>query len=186
MNKRQILFIQGAGAGTHDAWDKQLVKSLSAELGNDFGILYPRMPDEGEPNYFAWKAAILSELAKLDDGAMVIGHSLGGTILLNALAEEPSPQKLRGIFIVAAPFIGPGGWPSDEINSMADIGSRLIDDTPIHLYHGTLDDIAPISHLDHYRDAIPNAIVHKLNGRNHQLNNNLAELAKDIPGLVKA
>ena len=46
---RQILFIQGAGEGTHDAWDNQLVASLEAELGPDYAVRYPRMPNEGEP-----------------------------------------------------------------------------------------------------------------------------------------
>lgn len=31
---RQILFIQGAGAGTHDEWDDKLVESLRQMLGD--------------------------------------------------------------------------------------------------------------------------------------------------------
>lgn len=30
---RQVLFIQGGGAGTHDEWDGKLVESLRRELG---------------------------------------------------------------------------------------------------------------------------------------------------------
>ncbi len=51
--KRQLLFIQGAGAGTHDEWDDKLVASLREHLGPGWDIRYPRMPDEDEPSYAA-------------------------------------------------------------------------------------------------------------------------------------
>ena len=45
---RQILFIQGGGAGAHDEWDDKLVESLRQELGGGYEVRYPRMPDEGD------------------------------------------------------------------------------------------------------------------------------------------
>src|SRR3954468_19522912 len=87
--KKQILFIQGGGAGVHDQWDNRLVDSLRRELGPGYDIRYPRMPDEADPSYAKWKATIAQEIAGLDDGAILIGHSVGATILINALAEEP-------------------------------------------------------------------------------------------------
>jgi hypothetical protein len=41
---RQILFIQGGGAGVHDEWDDKLVESLRRELGGGHEVRYPRMP----------------------------------------------------------------------------------------------------------------------------------------------
>src|SRR5262249_38996225 len=61
----QVLFIQGAGAAAHDAWDDKLVRSLERELGDGYMVLYPRMPDEADPHYASWKAALLNELEKL-------------------------------------------------------------------------------------------------------------------------
>ena len=48
---RQVLFIQGGGEGVHDEWDKQLVASLKRELGPDYQISYPRMPNEAHRQY---------------------------------------------------------------------------------------------------------------------------------------
>ena len=85
---RQILFIQGGGGhGVHDRWDNKLVASLKRELGDGFDVRYPRMPDEDDPKYARWKPAIEREVDALDDGAVVVGHSIGGTMLVNALAE---------------------------------------------------------------------------------------------------
>ena len=183
--KKQILFIQGGGAGVHDEWDQKLVDSLRLELGPGFDIRYPRMPNEADPSYTAWKAALTEELADLDDGAILIGHSIGGTILINLLAEAWPSRKLDGVFLIAAPFVGPGGWPSEEIKPMADLGARLNPVTPIYLYHGTEDDTAPLSHVDLYEAAIPGAIVHRLRDRNHQLNDNLTEVAACVRALTR-
>ena len=182
--KKCILFIQGGGAGTHDEWDNKLVDSLRRGLGPSTDIRYPRMPNEADPSYALWKAALAEELAGLNDGAIVVGHSIGGAILISALAETPPRRKLDGIFLIAAPFIGDGGWPSDDVKPMADLGARLPAKTPIHLYHGSADDIAPVAHADLYARAIPSAIVHRLQGRDHQLNDDLTEVAAGIRALT--
>src|SRR6476661_7091204 len=72
---RQILFVQGAGEAVHDAWDAKLVRSLERELGRGYSVRYPRMPVEADPHYAVGKAALLSELDKLEDGALLVRHS---------------------------------------------------------------------------------------------------------------
>ena len=104
---------QGGGSGAHDEWDSKLVASLTEQLGAGYDVRYPPMPNEGEPRYAAWKAALIEQIDRLDDGAIVVGHSIGAAILINTLAEYAPKQPLGGIFIIAAPFIGDGGWPSD-------------------------------------------------------------------------
>jgi pimeloyl-ACP methyl ester carboxylesterase len=177
---RQILFIQGGGAGAHDEWDDKLVESLRGELGAGHEIRYPHMPDEGDPTYARWSAAIRRELADLDDGAVVAGHSVGATILINALAEQPPERRLGAIVLIAAPFVGEGGWPSDEFELTSDLGARLPQGVRVHVFHGLQDETAPPSHADLYALAIPQAQVHRLPGRDHQLNNNLSEVAEAV------
>ena len=181
----QVLLIQGGGEGTHDRWDNLLAESLQRVLGSDFEVRFPRMPNEAEPNYARWKAALIMEFAELGAGAILAGHSIGGTILINALADEPPDLALRGIFLVAAPFIGEGGWPSEDIQPRPDLGKRLPARVPVHLYHGSGDQTAPVGHVDLYKRAIPQAHVHRLAGRDHQLNNDLSEVAADIRRLCK-
>ena len=181
--KRQLLFVQGGGAGAHDEWDSKLVESLGCELGPDYEIRYPRMPNEDDPSYVAWKAAIEREFATLDDGAILVGHSVGATILVNALAEQPSERKFGAIFLVAAPFVGEGGWPADDLKPPRDLGARLPRGVPIHFYHGLDDETAPPSHAELYARAVPQARVHRLPGRNHQLNNDLREVSAAIRSL---
>src|SRR6187401_2264266 len=100
---QQVLFIQGGGEGVHDQWDNRLVESLERELGSDYEIRSPRMPGEPDPNYSRWKTALEKEFTALKEGVILVGHSIGGTILISVLAEEPRLAS-RGVFLLAAPF----------------------------------------------------------------------------------
>ena len=177
---RQVLFVQGGGEDVHDQWDNQLVDSLRGELGPAYEIRYPVMPNEADPKYSTWKLALEGELSTLEHGAIVIGHSLGGTVLIHVLAERTPQPSLGAICLIAAPFIGTGGWESDEIEPRPDLADRLPRDVPIFFYHGRDDDTVPFAHVELYAGAVPRAQVRRLADRDHQLNNRLSEIATDI------
>lgn len=181
----QILFVQGAGEDVHDGWDDKLVASLARELGGDYPIAYPRMPDEADPNYAAWKPALLAAFEGLEDGAVLVGHSVGGTTLIHMLAEDPPAFRIGALALIATPFIGEGGWPSDELAPRHDFGERL-PGVPVFLYHGTADEELPLAHLQLYARTMPDAVVRLLEGRDHQLDNDLGEVAADIRATCQA
>lgn len=180
----QVLFIQGGGAGTYDDWDSKLVDSLRRELGPGYEVRYPRMPDEGDPNFGRWVSALEEELGKLDDGAVLVGHSFGGTVIALRLSRGPPVRPLAGVFLIAPPFFGEGGWTSDEVVFGGDLGAKFLSATPVRLYQGDQDADVPPEHLDLYAKAIPQAVARKLPGRDHQLNEDLSEVAADIRALA--
>ena len=181
--KREVLFVQGGGENVHADWDDKLVASLRSELGSNYDIRYPRMPDEDDPSYETWKATLQKELAALNDGAIIVGHSIGGTILINALAERLPERKLGAIILVAAPFVGEGGWDSDDWTPQRGLGDKLPGGVPIFLFHGVADDTAPPAHAKLFAQAIPQSKLCLLPGRDHQLNNDLSEIAAVIRSL---
>lgn len=180
---KDILFVQGAGEGVHAEWDLALVESLRRELGPRYDVRYPRMPDEGDPRVATWRPALERELASLRSGAVVVGHSVGGTILIHVLADVAAPVALDAIVLVAAPFIGEGGWESEEIEPRTDLAARLPAGVPVFLYHGEDDATVPVAHVELYAGAIPHARVRRLVGRDHQLNDDLSDVASDIRAL---
>ncbi len=180
-----ILFVQGAGAGVHDQWDHKLVESLTRELGDGYSISYPYMPNEAEPSYAAWKPALIDQFDRLEDGAFLVGHSVGGTILVNLLAETVPAFRPAGLILIAAPFVGAGGWPSGDITPRSDLGGGLPPGMPVHLFHGMADETVPVAHAKLYADAIPLGVVHLLPDRDHQLNNDLGEVAELIRSLSR-
>lgn len=180
MRRRHLLFVQGGGDGTHDAWDNKLVASLERALGPDYTVHYPRMPAEADPHAAAWKKTIAAEMRKLGDDLLLVGHSIGAAILLDHLADATPGRRVAGIFLIAAPFIGDGGWPSEELRPTREIAAALGGGPPLYLYRGDDDETVPSSHPGLYAAAFPAATVRRLPGRDHQLGNDLSEVGHDI------
>lgn len=176
----QVLFVQGGGTDVHDSWDNKLVASLKKELGAGYRVRYPRMPHEDDPDPTTWKEAIDRELRKLSDGVILVAHSIGAAILIDYLADGNLERQPDGVFLIATPFIGDRGWPSDDLRSTKELASLLPDGAPLYLYHGRADETVPLSHVGMLAKALPHATIRRFEGRDHQLNNNLSELAHDI------
>jgi predicted alpha/beta hydrolase family esterase len=176
-----VLFVQGAGAGAY-ACDRELARSLQRELGGTYRVCYPRMPDEATPRYPAWKAALLEAFAALDDGCVLVGHSVGGAVLVHVLAEERLDWAPGVLGLIAPPFIGPGGWTSDDIGPFPGAACLPVG-LPVFLQHGTHDEAVPPAHARLYARAMHQATVRMLPCRDHQLDNDLSELARDIASL---
>ena len=92
-------------------------------------------------------------------------------------------MNLGAVVLIAAPFVGAGGWPGDEFELPSDLGARLPQGVSVHLFHGLDDETAPPAHADLYARAIPQAQVHRRPGRDHQLGNDLAVVARVIRSL---
>lgn len=178
-----VLFIQGAGERVHDEWDHRLVESLRRELGAGYDLRYPRMPDEGDPSLESWGPAIARELAALGPGAIVVGHSAGGTTLPYVLADAPETAGLAAIVLLSAPWFGEGGWTSDDEPPLVEVAERLPASVPVLLFHGEADPEVPVAHVARWAAAVPHARVHRLAGRDHQLNDDLSEVARAIRAL---
>jgi predicted alpha/beta hydrolase family esterase len=177
----QVLFVQGGGQGAHQE-DAALVTSLVNELGADYEVHYPVMPHEDSPDYPAWNRVLIEQLERLGDDVILVAHSVGPTIVVWSLAENQPKQKLAGVFLIAPPFVGERGWQIEEFTPPKDIGSK-VPDVPIYLYHSREDELVPFAHVDLYAAVLPQAFIRRLAGRNHQLNNDLSEVARDICSL---
>jgi predicted alpha/beta hydrolase family esterase len=175
--KRHVLFIHGAGEGAHEA-DSKLAASLQSGLGPDWDVVCPKLPEK-RPEYPLWAAQIARACAKLDEPVFFVGHSFGGSLLLKYLSERPAGPSAAGIFVVAAPYWGSGGWSGEEFELKQDFASKL-PHAPVFLYQGRDDNEVPFAHLALYREKLPRAQVRELAGRDHQLNDDLSETARDM------
>src|SRR5215208_2053189 len=111
--KRQLLFVHGGGEGAFEE-DRKMAASLRDALGSGYEVRCPKMPEEDSPQYTAWRDRIASELAELDREVLLVGHSLGASILLKYTSEEKTVTPIAGMFLVAPPYWGVGDWEVDE------------------------------------------------------------------------
>jgi predicted alpha/beta hydrolase family esterase len=180
---KQVLFIHGGGCDAYKA-DAALVESLRHALGPDYAVRYREMPNEEEPNYETWKRIILDEARDMGDSAVLVGHSIGASVLLKVFTEPGAKPPIAGLFSISAPFWHEHEfWRWDEVKLSADAAASYPRDTPLFLYHGEADDSVPPAHLDMYARALPFARVRRLPGCDHQINEDLTDIARDIQSL---
>lgn len=173
----ELLFIQGAGEGAHMA-DASLAASLAGQLGPEYRLRYPRMPREEDPAYSAWASAFSKELAVAAPPLVMVGHSLGASFVLRYLALNEVEPKPLGVFLAAAPFIGDQGWQGDfELPAQAGTKLRQL---KLFFFQGTADEVVPAAHLRLYEKTFPCAQLQSLPDRNHQLDDDMTELAAAI------
>src|SRR5215213_1708824 len=112
MTKRQVLFIHGGGGEAFEG-DRAQVRSLREALGPDFEVECPEMPDRAAPQYGAWSDRISRELSASNGEVILVGHSLGASILLKHLSEEPVEKPIAGVFLIATPYWGTADWEAE-------------------------------------------------------------------------
>ena len=176
--KRQLLFVHGGGEGAYEE-GRKMAASLGDALGG-YQAQCPKMPDEDSPQYGAWRDRIASELAELDGEGTLVGHSLGASILLKYISEERTATPIAGAFLVAAPYWGVEDWEVGEYALQEDFASQLLHGLTVFLYHSRDDETVPFAHLALYAEKLPRATVKEFDGRGHQFDDDLSEVARDI------
>jgi predicted alpha/beta hydrolase family esterase len=180
--KKHVLFIQGGGDDGYEA-DAKLADSLKAALGHDYEMNYPQMQSDESVSDFGWPGQIGKEINAINGDVILVGHSLGASLILKYLSETKIQKKICGIFLIATPF-----WSGDEawvkgLMLKNDFADKLPENIPIFLYHSIDDDVVPFEHLSLYAQKLPQATVHEIKTGGHQFNNDLKFVAKDISKL---
>jgi predicted alpha/beta hydrolase family esterase len=181
MNKH-VLFIQGGGGKEDYEADAKLVDSLQEILGEAYTIHYPLLPDESAPD-FGRSKQIGKGVSLMEREIILVGHSLGASMLLKYLSENKVKKKIAGIFLISTPF-----WSGDEdwkegLKLQENFADNLSKDVPIFLYHCRDDDEVPFAHLAVYRQKLPWATFREISSGGHQLNHDLKIVATDIKSL---
>jgi uncharacterized protein len=180
--KKHVLFVHGAGEGAYKE-DALLANNLQKELGSDYDVRYPAMPDEANAPYELWKRKIEKEITVMQKPVVLVAHSVGASHLAKILTEIEKTTSIIGIFLLNAPFWGGEGWRYEgykELELSKDVASKFPKDASVFLYQTRNDEIVPFSHLALYAKLLPQAIMREIDKGGHQLNNDLSQVAADI------
>src|SRR5699024_10467182 len=85
--RKLIIFIQGGGEGGYEA-DAKLVDSLQAALGKTYEVRYPQIPSNENLPDFGWPLQIGKVISATKNETILVGHSLGASMLLKYLTEH--------------------------------------------------------------------------------------------------
>lgn len=158
--------------------------TLATELGEDYEVLMPRMPNSTNARYDEWKLWFSRVSEFFDDKVILIGHSLGGIFLAKYLSENTLTKTIKAVILVATPYDD-----SDDVNG----GESLIDfllpvslnkfmrqANAIFLIHSKDDPVVPFVQLAKYQTSLPKAKVVIFENRKHFNQETFPEIIKII------
>lgn len=182
--RNQILFAHSGGSQNGPGMGSyNFVKWLQKQLGAGYEIAYPIIENPDAPTYKMWEVMLQKEFSKFGEEIILIGHSLGGSMLLKYLSENESDVKIVGLLLVATPYWGINGWDLNEFTLKKDFSKFLPSVDSVHLFHCTDDPFVPFEHLNFYKQDLTNATVHELQGNSHAFADGLPELVEIIKNL---
>lgn len=145
--------------------------SLKSELGNDYEILMPRMPNGTNARYKEWKIWFERIAEVLNDGLILIGHSLGGIFLAKYLSENIFSKRISATILVATPFDDTDGADGQESLIDFTLSPSLEKFTKqggkIYLLHSKDDPVVPFAQLARYQNKLPGAEVVVFDNKEH-------------------
>ena len=159
---------------------------MGAVLGGGFQVLVPAMPNKENAHYAEWKLWFEKVIPFMEDGVVLLGHSLGGIFLAKYLSENILPVGIRALILIAAPY-SDEGMPESLgdfrlSGSVANIGKQVQD---AYLLHSRDDMVVPFDHAQKYVNDLPQAKIMAFEGKGH-INqpefSELVELVQEIYG----
>lgn len=179
--KKQLLFIHSAGSQKSGQGSSGLAAFIKSSLGEEYHVLCPRMPEPENPQCTSWQEQLKEEFSLIKNDVMLIGHSLGGSVLLKFLCEEEIDITIAGLFLIAAPFWGSDdNWQNDEFMLPEGFPSTLPSINNLVLYHSKDDPIVPFTHMEHYKKHFSHAHARVLEGDDHYFHEGLPRLIADV------
>lgn len=154
---------QGPGEGSH-----ALVKGIRAALPPDLTLIAPLMPKPDAPAAEPWLAALKAAVEAIEGDFVLVGHSLGGSTILQALARFGIPKGLLGVVTLAAPFWSAEDWSVEEFALPKNAGNTLHALSKLVILQGDKDEVVGKNHPELYRELLPQAKVTVLPGIDHE------------------
>lgn len=163
-----LLFIHSAGAQGPGEGSSALLAGLRAILPPDVTLIAPLMPSPDAPEAEPWLASVEAEMMAIRGDFVLLGHSLGGSTILQALARFGIPDRLLGVVTLAAPFWSAADWSVEEFALPKDAGEKLKALSRLIILQGEEDDVVAKNHPQLYQALLPQAEITMLPGVDHE------------------
>lgn len=146
---KQILFAHsGGGQGGSGEGSFDLVAYLRSELLNDYEVHFPIIEDPEAPTYEMWAKLLSIEFNTFNEPVILVGHSLGASMLLKYLSEEKPDIDVSALFLVSSPFWGKDGWDVEDFVLQENFELHLRHIEKVFLYQCKEDPVVPFEHLN--------------------------------------
>lgn len=202
--KQQVFYIHGGESyenydrflerlRTKDIWDLPFetpkvkwTQNFASELGSDFEVFMPAMPNKQNAKYEEWKIWFERHFEHLRDDVILIGLSLGAMFLVKYLIETKTPFQIKALYLMGCPVSDPDFADEDcgtfrfSLDSVSVLSERA---GRVFVVHSKDDFLVPYEHALKFQKALPMAELVTFEDKNHFLIEEFPELITHIKGL---
>lgn len=198
--KQQVLVIHGGDTfETYEAYLKDLEQTqmtldrirhrdwkqgLQAALGDQFEVLQPRFPNAQNARYAEWKIYMDKILPLLEDGIILVGHSMGGIFLAKYLSNNESPIRIKATMLVAAPYDDESQYSLTDFKVEGNLDGLVKQGGKIFVYQSQDDFVVSPAEVEKYKAALPDAKICIFSDRNHFIDPEFPEIVEDIRSVI--
>jgi predicted alpha/beta hydrolase family esterase len=197
--KKQIIFIHGGDvfktykdylvflykykinplSPRRDKWQDYLQKNL----GSKYEVLMPQMPNALNARYLEWKIYFEKLLPTLNKEIILIGKSLGGIFLAKYLSTNKITNKIKALFLVAAPFddkdceeaLFDFNFTKKELKNLSSLSKQC---KSINVFQSYDDTVVPFVDFLKYKKSLPKANFYALKNYGHFDTKKFPEISK--------
>ena len=156
-------------------------ENLELELGPDFEVFCPQMPNKENARYEEWRIWFERLIPFLEDNIILIGHSLGGTFLVKYLSENKFSKSIQAVFLVAPAY--DKDMKGDPLGTFALPKKLNLQTEHVYIYQSKDDPAVPSSAISQFKKALPIAIDKTFIDRGHFRDEKFPEIVDDIVNL---
>lgn len=146
---------------------------IAEELGADWYVDIPNMPNKQNAKYDEWKIWFERHLAEVRGEVVLVGWSLGAMFLVKFLAENKISQPISKLFLLAGPCASYDDGAGNDCGSfqfpMSALEELRVKVPHITIMHSTDDFVVPYEHALTYKEALPEAALVTFADKNHFL-----------------
>lgn len=204
--KQQIVVIHGSGSFAHLGRENFLEElqnkkvdierlkrgrgdwkvRLEEDLGGNYEILSPKMPDADDPQYKHWKLWFEKILPELNEDLIIVGHSLGGVFILKFFSEEDVDKNILGLFSVAPPYLTKEyeeNWSERNFDLQDQELKSVTEKYKLSMYFSEDDQLVPFEDCKKFKEILPQACIREFNNYGHFKIEEFPEIIADIKSL---
>lgn len=203
--KQQVFYIHGGESysdydkflerlRSKDIWDlpsaapfKKWTSDLAEDLGENYEVFMPAMPNKQNAKYEEWKIWFERHFEHLRNNVVLIGCSLGSMFLAKYLGENELPVKIKALYLMATPVRDDEDFEDKESGDfrfyLREVSSLTRKVDKVFILHSKDDFLVPYSHGVMLHKGLPGSELITFTDKNHFLVEELPELIEHIKAL---
>ncbi|HEY8992379.1 MAG TPA: alpha/beta hydrolase [Candidatus Microsaccharimonas sp.] len=149
---------------------------LQDQLGADYQILLPDMPNKTNARYAEWEIWFTHLSSVVTDDCILIGHSMGAIFLAKYLSENTFPKKIKATILVASPYDDESEEDLTDFKIEA-LSDRLTEQAGrLIFFNGSDDPVISMSDIKKYEERLPSAEFNLMSAPDHFVRPDFPEL----------